>query len=254
MGGGNHAAGPEGDYAFFGDGAWFAYSLAPVPRYAPTLARTVGKWLLSLVTNSRIFWPDQLPPTQQCASGAGGASQWRDPGNALPFEAARHCLYFRPQRRCLTGPGTGPIGTGDVCELLNCTDDPWKLGRNGTDRGLYGGTFTAVLGALVLATSQPGVPAFDVLSTDPWPAANPPSAALLLYNPLVAPLKVTVRTPAGTSLVGCYDVIDSTAKLRGGDGVIAKAVVADAQGRVGVTLTVKADWAALLEFRKCQTE
>ena len=104
------------------------------------------------------------------------------------------------------------------------------------------------------STTTTLMPAFDVLSTDPWPAANPPSAALLLYNPLVAPLKVTVRTPAGTSLVGCYDVIDSTAKLRGGDGVIAKAVVADAQGRVGVTLTVKADWAALLEFRKCQTE
>ena len=48
MGGGNHDAGPEGDYAFFGDGAWFAYALAPVPRYAPHLARAVGKWLLSL--------------------------------------------------------------------------------------------------------------------------------------------------------------------------------------------------------------
>lgn len=41
--------------------------------------------------NSRLFWPDQLPADQQCAPGANGVSQFRDPGNALPFEAARHC-------------------------------------------------------------------------------------------------------------------------------------------------------------------
>ena len=40
------------------------------------------------------------------------------------------------------------------------TDDPWKLGENGTDRGLYGGVFAGVLGAIVLATSEPTVPAF----------------------------------------------------------------------------------------------
>ena len=101
--------------AFFGDGAWFAFALTPVARYQPSLGRALGKWLLSLSTNSRLYWPDSLPSDQQ----TGNASDSRDPNGTLPYEAARHCLYFRPEHKCLTGAAAGPIGTGDVHELLN---------------------------------------------------------------------------------------------------------------------------------------
>jgi hypothetical protein len=61
----------------WGIGAWFAYALAPVARYQPALGRALGKWLLSLSANSRLYWPDSLPSDQQCNPG--------DPGHG------RHC-------------------------------------------------------------------------------------------------------------------------------------------------------------------
>ena len=100
MGGGNHNKGPEGDYAFFGDGAWFAYALSPVARYEPRLGRALGKWLLSLSANSRLYWPKNLPDDQQC-----NPHDRRDPQGTLPYEAVRHCLFFRPEGKCLTGAG-----------------------------------------------------------------------------------------------------------------------------------------------------
>jgi hypothetical protein len=65
--------------------------------------------------------------------------------------------------------------------------------------------YAGVLGAIVVPTSEPAVPAFDLLATDPWPAADPPAAALCLYNPLAAPLNVTLTAPlaVGESVIKC---------------------------------------------------
>ena len=240
--------------AFFGDGAWFAYALAPVARYEPSLSRALGKWLLSLATNSRLFWPNALPPSQQC-----NADDPRDPDGVLPYEAARHCLYYRPWGQCLGGDaGDGPIGTGDVCELRNCTDDPWKFGKGRTDRGLYGGIFAGILGALVVPTSEPLVPAFDVLATDPWPAADPPAAALLLYNPLPASssiftLTARIKTKTKTKTGGgsqSFDVVDTTQTPHKSWGKVS-GVRNSSTGVVSaqVQVSLPADFAALLEFR-----
>ena len=209
------------------------------------------------------------------------AGDYRDPNGTLPYEAARHCLYYRPERKCLTGAGAGPIGTGDVCELLNCTDDPWKLGPNGTDRGLYGGVYTGVLGAIVLPTSVADVPAFDLIATDPWPAADPPAAALSLYNPLTKRLNVTVTAPLqGTPsarTADAYSVVDVATALTqprpsrgdhssgGGDGVGASdsdwgavtIVELDDSSKLGnggtkalrVSGSVASDSVVVLEFR-----
>lgn len=157
-------------------------------------------------------------------------------------------LYFRPERRCLTGAGAGPIGTGDVCELLNCTDSPWKLGKNGTDRGLYGGVYTGVLGRLVVPTDATSIPAFDVLATDPWPASDPPAAARLVYNPLTTPLTLTVSA-AGLAATGVYNITDSTAAAAAGKTAVIATGVAAVNGTVSVRVIVPADWAVLLEFR-----
>jgi hypothetical protein len=240
MGGGNHDAGPEGDYAFFGDGAWFAYALAPVARYQPSLSRALGKWLLSLELNSRLYWPGNLPADKQCNPGDP-----RDPNGTLPYEAVRHCLYYRPEQKCLSGAGAGPIGTGDVCELLNCTDDPWKLGVNGTDRGLYGGVYAGILGAIVVPTSEPDVPAFDVMVTDPWPAADPPAAALCLYNPLTTALNVTLTARVANVTDGfAYEVVDTASPTRQSWGPVTQT----AQG-LQVSGSVPSDYAVVLEFR-----
>eukprot|EP01043_Picozoa_sp_COSAG02_P038489 COSAG02_NODE_2973_length_7635_cov_7.444400_4_plen_780_part_00 len=241
MGGGNHDSGPEGDYAFFGDGAWFAYALAPVARYQPSLARALAKWLLSLELNSRLYWPGSLPDDKQC-----NPDDPRDPNGTLPYEAVRHCVYFRPEQRCLSGAGAGPIGTGDVCELLNCTDDPWKLGVNGTDRGLYGGVYAGVLGAIVVPTSEPNVPAFDLMATDPWAAVDPPVAALCVYNPLTKPLNITLTASAPNISTGVvYDVVNTASTARESWGPATQTA-----GGLQVTGIVPSDHAVVLEFQQ----
>ena len=112
--------GPEGDYAFFGDGAWFAYALTPVARYQPSLARALGKWLLSLSANSRLYWPDALPDDQQCNPGDP-----RDPNGTLPYEASARARESPPAgtARRLVSCHTEPTRARTVAPWLRSSTD-----------------------------------------------------------------------------------------------------------------------------------
>ena len=117
---------------------------------------------------------------------------------------------------------------------------------------MYGGVFAGVLGAIVLPTSEPTVPAFDVLATDPWPAADPPLAAVLLYNPLTKPLNVTVRTAALKDLTGGHGavaVVDTASPSRQSWGKATPTAV-DGGKALYVSGTVPPDFAVVLEFRE----
>ena len=129
-------------------------------------------------------------------------------------------------------------------------DDPWKFGKGRSDRGLYGGIFAGIFGAIVVPTCQPLVPAFDVLATDPWPAADPPVAALLVYNPLPAPISnftLTARVRVNTSRLAVMDTASTPHKSLGVVSVQRNATTGVLSARVQVSL--RADFASLLEFR-----
>ena len=102
------------------------------------------------------------------------------------------------------------------------------------------------------------VPAFDLVATDPWPAADPPAAAALLYNPLTTVLSVTITAPLSdnatdghaAAMAGGYEVADTAVTPPQSWGPAT--VVSLDGGRTGLQVTgkVPSDYAVVLEFRK----
>lgn len=160
----------RGGYAFAMNTFDQAAALAPVARYDPRYARALGKWLLNLSNAARLFYPGELPP------GHATSEAWRgDPGGVIAYEGLR--------REWL---GRSPCATGDPVAL--------KWGPR-TDLGLYGSSHVGLLGALVVPTDEPTIPAFDLLATDFYHAPADPT--WLLYNPHETARTVTLKLPAG---------------------------------------------------------
>jgi hypothetical protein len=73
-----------GGYAFAMNTFHAAAALAPVARYEPRYARALGRWLLNLANNARLFYPDQWPAEQQSSAGWPGS-----PEAAIAYEGLR---------------------------------------------------------------------------------------------------------------------------------------------------------------------
>jgi hypothetical protein len=74
-------------YAFAMNTFEWAGALAPLARYDPRYARSIGKWLYNLSNAARLFYPASLPAAQQDNRAWAAAS---DPASCLPYEGVRH--------------------------------------------------------------------------------------------------------------------------------------------------------------------
>ena len=71
-------------YAFAMNTFSAAAALAPLARYDARYARAIGKWLLNLANNARLFYPDALPADHQSSPG------WKsDPPDVVAYEGLR---------------------------------------------------------------------------------------------------------------------------------------------------------------------
>jgi hypothetical protein len=74
----------RGGYAFAMNTFNAAGAMAPLPRYDPRFARAIGRWLLNVANNARLFYQDGLPDTHQAHPG------WKsDPANVITYEGLR---------------------------------------------------------------------------------------------------------------------------------------------------------------------
>ncbi len=55
----------DGGYAFAMNTFQAAAAIAPLARYDARYARAIGKWMLNVANNARLFYPDALPDDQQ---------------------------------------------------------------------------------------------------------------------------------------------------------------------------------------------
>jgi hypothetical protein len=82
----------DGDgYAFAGDTFWFVKAVAPLPRYLPEYARTIGKWMLNVAHSSRFFYASNLKPDRQLSTAQDGLKY--DPLGVIAYEGLRKCAY-----------------------------------------------------------------------------------------------------------------------------------------------------------------
>ena len=83
---GSTRAGDE--YAFAMNTFQAAAALAPLARYDDRYARTLGKWLLHVANNARLFYPDALPAELQQSPGWTASA-----GSVVPYEGLRHHAF-----------------------------------------------------------------------------------------------------------------------------------------------------------------
>ncbi len=198
------------DYVFYMNGAQAVAALAPVARYDTRFARAIGKYILNVANNSRLFFSNYLPAENQ------DSYEWareNDPNGYLAYEAIRERLN-----------GQSPFATGDAI----------RLGWAPTNIGLYGSAHTGYLGAVVDTTNVEGVLELNLNATD---FLGPPSyPTRLYYNPYDRAVSVTARRPA--------DVADGNADVY--EPIFSRFIARDLPG--DYTITIPADEAVILTW------
>jgi hypothetical protein len=92
---------PGDGYAFAMNSFQAAAALAPLARYDDRYARSLGRWLLHVANNARLFYPDALPAELQ------QPPHWKgDPDAVIPYEGLRHHTHVAtlPEAEVKTRP------------------------------------------------------------------------------------------------------------------------------------------------------
>ncbi len=153
-----------GDYPFAMNTFAMAGALVPMVRYDQHFADSIGKWMLHVANNARLFYgPFHDAAHQSSASWLG------DPNGYISYEGLRK-----------NWEGVSPYATGD--QIRN--------GRGPTDLALYGASHVGVLGGIISPTSDPKVLQLDLLKTDFFGSDAHPT--YLYYNPEAAAKQVQV--------------------------------------------------------------
>ena len=178
-------AGRGNDYLFYMNGVQAVATLAPIARYDNRFARAIGKYVLNVANNSRLFYSPFLSPDQQ--DSYAWASTY-DPQGYLAYEALRQRL-----------DGQTPFATGDAI----------RLGWAPTNIGLYGSAHTGYLAAVVDTTDVAGILSLNLNATD---FLGPPSyPSRLVYNPHADTATVTLPLPADAAVsTDLYEAISNT--------------------------------------------
>jgi len=171
--------GSSGGYSFMKNTGVAVGALAPTLRYDTRYATELGKWLLHVANNAKMFYPDELPPANQHAWA------WADDTGvkSIPYEGVKR--YFE---------GASPYGTSDVRLFQQPT---WE------DFGLYSGWAGGIFGALFEPTAHPEIVQVDLRATDTLPGDSYPT--YLYYNPTSEDENVSL--PVGTNAVDLYDTV-----------------------------------------------
>ncbi len=168
----------RGGYAFAMNTFSQAGALVPIVRYDTRYACAIGKWMLNVANNARLFYPGELPADNQSSGFWKG-----DPQHCIAYEGLRY-----------EWQGKSPCATGDPVAM--------KWGPK-TDIGIYGTAYSGLLAGIVGRTDDPKILMLDCLATDFFrPKAYP---TYLLFNPSTTPSNVHIRPKSGPC--DLYDAI-----------------------------------------------
>lgn len=172
--------GDGNNYAFSMNGWAMAGALAPVARYDYRFARAIGKWMLNLANNSRLFLREGIGPTYQ------SDYNWN---NSVP-----HPIPYEGLKKDVGGKK--PFATGDAKGAL------WAA----TNLSLYSGSHIGFLGGIFNSTNVSGVFQINCNKTDFF--SDPSYSTFIYYNPNSTVATVNVPLPSGTFHL--YDAVSNT--------------------------------------------
>jgi uncharacterized protein YjdB len=165
-----------GGYAFAMNTFITGAQLAPVARYAPEYSDALGKYILTLANNARLFYPDGLPEDMQhnyqLAENMGTTG-------FLSYEGVRNKSL------------TTPFATGDDNDAYLCT---------------YGTGPAGIFASMIDKTDVEGILQIDLLKTDFRVKDAYPT--YLYYNPHSE--EKTVSVDVGNTACNLYDATTKT--------------------------------------------
>lgn len=171
----NGLVGQSGDYAFSMNTFHLASALANTVKYDTRYANVVGKYLLNVVNNAKVFFPQNISLSKQTM------------GSYLPFDKNGSLCYEGFRNR------DGGFAMGDATEMFG----------QPCDLSLYSSVFIGMLGGIVEETNQKGILRYDLNATDSYGVNDYPT--YLIYNPYNQNKTIIFETDNKR-----YDLFDST--------------------------------------------
>lgn len=198
------------DYAFALNTMQFAATLAPIPRYKPSTALAIGKYLSHVAHNARFFYPAYLKYEDAETTDYIARSGSPVLGLSLPFEGIQSKFQDKVIHE--------PYGTGDALRSN-------RHGQFRTDLSVYSGVFAGAMARIFNETNVACIYQIDLLATDiPSPQAYP---TYLFYNPYDQARSVQFRDdlvksrqPAGPHYL-LYDTVSKTVLAHNVDSTTA---------------------------------
>jgi hypothetical protein len=168
--------GQGGDYAFAMNSFHLASVLAPLVKYDPRYGDAIGKYMLNLVNNAKVFFPQEHTLSHQSMNGY------------LPFDLNGALLYegFRNNYNSVTG-----YAMGDATTMFG----------QPSDLSVYSSAFVGALGAIVEETNVEGILKLDLNATDSFGFNDYEN--YLFYNPHDTDMTIAFEGPEAD-----YDLYD----------------------------------------------
>jgi len=183
--------GQAGDYAFAMNSMHLPTVLAPMVKYDPRYAASIGKYILNVVNNAKYFFPQSVTLAHQTMN------------DYLPFDPEGSLLYegFRNNYAGVTGYAMGDATAmfGQPCDL-----------------SVYSSAFIGGLGALVDPTNVKGILRVNLDVTDSFGDSSNPS--YLYYNPYES--EQTIDFVGSDTPYDLYDTVSKSTVARNVSGTV----------------------------------
>lgn len=193
-----------GGFAFLMNSIDMAMPLVPMVKYQPQYATAIGKWMLNNANSCRLFFPDQIPDTNQLLPGMQDYTNSIIAYEGLKYEDD----YYDKSKKDIH-----PLALGDGPKW-NEKNPPESM------FSVYSTSAVGILGAIVDTTDVEGILRLDCNATDFYSDKKFPE--YLCYNPFDAEKTFTYKAGAGKK-----DLFDIVAR---------KYVAKNFEGKVNVDL------------------
>ena len=194
-----------GGFAFLMNSIDVAWPFVPIVKYQPQYADAIGKWMLNLANNCRLFFPDQLPDDHQCLPGRQNYTNSIVGYEGLRFEN----VLGSTNEKYAEGPSAGvhpvALGDGPLWYPTNPKESMFSL---------YSTSACGILGAIVETTDVEGILRLNCNATDFY--ADRPYPVYLLFNPYEKDMKVAYEL--GDDSKDIFDIVSKTYLARGVKG------------------------------------
>lgn len=155
-----------GGYAFLMNTFDLSWPLVAMVRYSPKYAHTVGKWMLNAANATRLFYPYEIPDSNQYLPQSKSITR-----NVIGYEGLRKTDPYKKEKRL---EGVSPIALGD--------GPNWVVNQPAVSMfSIYGSAHVGIFGSIISTTNVKGILQLDCLATDFYSDTSYPT--FIYYNP-----------------------------------------------------------------------